>query len=198
MIRGARILAVIPARGGSKGVPRKNVRDVAGRPLIGWTIAAARGSRYIDRVIVSSDDTEIIEVARREGCEVPFVRPGQLARDETPGIDPVLHALKELPGYEYVVLLQPTSPLRTCTDIDGCIERCVASGADGCVSVSEPDKSPYWMYTLAPDAKLKPLLDRAGQTHRRQDLPRVYALNGAVYVARCETLLESRAFVGDN
>lgn len=198
MIRGARILAVIPARGGSKGVPRKNLRVVAGRPLIAWTIEAAQGSRYIDCLIVSSDDPTIIEAARREGCEAPFVRPAELARDETPGIDPVLHALRELPGFDYVVLLQPTSPLRSAQDIDGCIDRCVAGGVDACVSVSEPDKSPYWMYTFAPDARLVPLLGTAGVGHRRQDLPPVYALNGAVYVARCDTLAKSRSFIGDN
>ena len=198
MIHGAQVLAVIPARGGSKGIPRKNLRLVGGKPLIAWTIATAKGSRYVDRLIVSSEDTQIIETARREGCEVPFVRPAELARDDTPGIEPVLHALEALPGYDYVVLLQPTSPLREVEDIDRCIERCVESGADAFVSVSQPDKSPYWMYTLAPGGRLKPLIQSAAPVDRRQDLPAVYALNGAVYVARSEALSRTRTFVGND
>lgn len=114
-------LAIIPARGGSKGVPRKNIRNLAGKPLIAWTIEEAKKSKYINRVILSSDDNEIIEIAKNYNCEVPFVRPKNIAEDNTPGIDPVLHAIKQCPGYDYVVLLQPTSPLRTVEDIDGCI-----------------------------------------------------------------------------
>lgn len=117
-----KILAIIPARGGSKGVPRKNIRDLAGKPLIAWTIEEAKKSKYITRLILSSEDEEIIEAAKKYGCEVPFVRPIELAQDNTPGIEPVLHAIEKCPGYDYVLLLQPTSPLRTVEDIDGCIE----------------------------------------------------------------------------
>ncbi len=196
MIDGKTVLAIIPARGGSKGVPRKNIRDVAGKPLIAWTIAAARKSVYIDRLILSSDDPEIIRVAGEWGCEAPFVRPAELARDDTPGIDPVLHALGALPDkYDYVVLLQPTSPLRAAEDIDGCIEKCRQTAAGACVSVTVPDKSPYWMYTLDDQAEMRPLLETAGQITRRQDMPAVYALNGAVYVARTDWLAAARTFV---
>ena len=198
MICGKTVLAVIPARGGSKGVPGKNVRQVAGKPLIAWTIEEARKSRYVDRMILSSDDAGIIEVARKWGCEVPFVRPAELAQDDTPGIQPVFHAVRELPGYDYVVLLQPTSPLRTCDDIDRCIELCLFKGAFSCVSVVEPDKSPYWMFTGDSDGKIHPLLSDSQMIVRRQDLPQVYALNGAVYVSECETLLERGSFITDN
>jgi CMP-N,N'-diacetyllegionaminic acid synthase len=126
MIGERKVLGLIPARGGSKGVARKNIREVRGKPLIAWTIEEARRSIYLDRLVLSSEDTEIMEIARSFGCEVPFRRPEELAADDTPGIDPVLHALRELPGFDYVALLQPTSPLRTAEDIDGCIERCVA------------------------------------------------------------------------
>jgi N-acylneuraminate cytidylyltransferase len=194
VIHGKSVLAIIPARGGSKGVPRKNIRDLAGKPLIAWTIAAAKASQYIDRLVLSSDDEEIIQVARAHGCEVPFVRPAELARDETPGIDPVLHALEVLPGYDYVVLLQPTSPLRAAEDIDGCITRCAESGAPGCVSVTEPDHHPQWMYTLSGGGALQPITEQHGV--RRQDLPQVYALNGAVYVVQTARLQEARAFLG--
>ena len=129
MIEGLSVLGLIPARGGSKGVPRKNIRLVAGRPLLAWTIDAARASRYLDRLVLSTDDCEIGAVAIAAGCEVPFLRPPELARDDTPGIDPVLHALGQLPPFDIVVLLQPTSPLRLASDIDGCIERMLAARA---------------------------------------------------------------------
>lgn len=192
-----KILAIIPARGGSKGVPRKNIRDLAGKPLIAWTIDEAKKSRYIDRLILSSEDDEIIEVAKEYGCEVPFKRPLELAQDDTPGIDPVLHAIEQCPGYDYVVLLQPTSPLRTVEDIDGCIEKLLVSEADFCVSVSEPDKSPYWMYTLEND-KMVSLLPQEGLVLRRQELPKVYSLNGAVYVGEIQQVIIQKGFITDN
>jgi len=189
------VLAIIPARGGSKGVPRKNIRDLAGKPLIAWTIEAAQKSQYIDRLVLSSDDEEIMQVARTYGCEVPFARPAELARDETPGIDPILHALTALPGYDYVVLLQPTSPLRSTEDIDGCLARCERSNAPACVSVTEPTHHPQWMYTMDDSETLLPISEQ--RSVRRQDLPQVYSLNGAVYVARAEWLNESHSFLGE-
>lgn len=195
MIQGKKVLAIIPARGGSKGIPRKNIVQVAGKPLIAWTIEEARKSTYIDRVILSSEDPEIVEVAKSLGCDVPFIRPKELAMDETPGIDPVIHACNELPDYHYVVLLQPTSPLRLSVDIDGCIEKCVESAAPACVSVSEPEKSPYWMYRLDSEGKMKPILESNTAYLRRQDTPKVYSLNGAVYVGQREWLLEKRSFI---
>lgn len=197
MINDKRVLAIIPARGGSKGVPRKNIRMVAGKPLIGWTIEEARKSKYIDRLILSSDDEEIIEVAKSWGCEVPFVRPDELARDDTPGIDPVLHAMDMLPGYEIAVLLQATSPLRSVEDIDGCIEHCVVGGANACVSVTVAEQSPYWMYTLGTGGGMNRLIFREKAFTRRQDLPTVYTLNGAVYVAYCDWLRRNRTFLTD-
>lgn len=192
-----KILAVIPARGGSKGVPRKNIRDLAGKPLIAWTIEEAKKSKYIDRLILSSEDDEIIEVAKQFGCEVPFKRPLELAQDDTPGIAPVLHAIEMCPGYDYVVLLQPTSPLRTVEDIDGCIEKLLGNNAEFCVSVTEPEKSPYWMYTLE-NEKMVPLLQQEELVVRRQELPKVYALNGAVYVGRTSSLIEEKTFLTVN
>lgn len=198
MIESSTVLAIITARGGSKGLPRKNVLPVAAKPLIAWTVEAARQSRYIDRLILSSEDQEIIDTACACGCEAPFRRPESLAKDDTPSIEPVLHAIAALqPNYDYIVLLQPTSPLRTAADIDGCIETCIRSGADSCVSVMEVAKSPYWMYSLAEDKQLRPLLGDKPFPARRQDLPKAYVLNGAVYVARREWLLRRQAFVGE-
>ena len=194
MINGNRVLGVIPARGGSKGVPGKNIRHVGGKPLIAWTIEAGQASKIIDRVVLSSDDLEIISVAQKHNCDVPFVREPQLAEDTTPTIDVVLDALNRYPAYEWVVLLQPTSPLRTSQDIDQAIERCVALKAPSCVSVCLAQESPYWMFTLKQDAHLTALLPNQAVT-RRQDLPPVYSLNGAIYVAKSEWLKCERKFL---
>lgn len=195
MIQDNSVLALITARGGSKGLPRKNVLPLNGRPLIGWSIEAAKNSRFVDRVIMSSDNDEINDAARTCGCEVPFVRPAELARDEATSMDVVFHALKALDtSYDFVVLLQPTSPLRIAEDIDGCLELCLKHGAPACVSVTEPDKSPFWMYTLDQDRRMRALIP--GKTYdRRQDTPIVFALNGAVYVARTKWLVEKGDFV---
>lgn len=200
MINGKKLLAVIPARGGSKGIPRKNIKELNGKPLIAWTIEEALKSRYLDRVILSSDDEEIIQVAREWGCEVPFKRPSELALDTTPGIDPVLHAIEAISGYDYVVLLQPTSPLRTVEDIDCSIELCVQRNVDSCVSVTKQDKSPYWMYNLSESGLMIPVMKPAEEldTTRRQNLPDVYSLNGAVYVAKIEKLKVSKSFITEN
>lgn len=196
MIGNKSVLAIIPARGGSKGVPRKNIREVAGKPLIAWTIEEAKKSGFIDRIVVSTDDQEIADIAVQWGGEVPFMRPVDLARDDTPGIAPVIHMLTTIqPEYDLTVLLQPTSPLRTVEDIDGAIALMVNRNAKACVSVVEPDKSPYWMYSLDSFGKLLPLLD--GDYARRQDIPVVYALNGAVYVAESKWLVMMQTFVTD-
>ena len=192
---GRRTLALIPARGGSKGLPGKNILPVGGRPLIDWTIAAARGSRFVDRVVLSSDDDAIIATARACGCDVPFRRPAELATDTTPMIDVVLHALDALPEYQRVVLLQPTSPLRTSADIDAACEALDRSDAPACVSVSPVEQSPYWMYRLTDERRMQPLIDTGSQATRRQDLPEVFALNGAVYAARADWLRQQRTFV---
>jgi len=198
MINGKSFLAIIPARGGSKGVPRKNIRLLAGKPLIAWTIEEAKKSKYIDRLILSSEDEEIIDVAKDWGCEVPFKRPNELALDDTPGVDPVIHAINTLPEkYDYVCLLQPTSPLRKVEHIDGCIEKCINNNADSCVSVTEVDKHPYWMYELNKTEILVPLFDDEKLT-RRQDAEKVYVLNGAIYIAKSDFILNEKSFVGEN
>lgn len=195
MIAGHKVLAVIPARGGSKGVPGKNLRKMAGKSLLAWTAEAAANSAYLDRVIVSSDDPTICATALEIGIEVPFVRPAELARDDTPGIEPILHALDTLTEpYDLVVVLQPTSPLRTAADIDAALERTIESGADGCVSVTESTEHPYWTYTVDADHSMRPLFGTLPV--RRQDLPKVYHLNGAVYVARTDVLAKRRSFLG--
>jgi N-acylneuraminate cytidylyltransferase len=189
MIAASTVLALVPARGGSKGVPRKNIRLIGGKPMIAWTIEAARGSRYIDRLILSSDDQAIIDIAVQCGCEAPFVRPTELAGDQADSMAVIRHAIDALPQqFEYLVLLQPTSPMRTAEDIDGAIERCVAQRAPACVSVCETDKSPFWMLRMDEQGVVHPLFPAHQIPDRRQDAPVVFALNGAVYVARTDHL----------
>jgi len=196
VISGQKVLAVVPARGGSRGVPRKNIRDVGGKPLIVWTIEVARASRYVDRVITSSDDDEIISVARAFGCDVPFKRPSELADDKAPGIAPVMHAMENLTGYDIVVLLQPTSPLRTVEDVDLCLEQLLRSGAPSCVSVCEAECHPYIAFERLSDGTLRSFIsDRQVTNLRRQDFPLALRLNGAVYAARIPWLRNSRTFI---
>jgi N-acylneuraminate cytidylyltransferase len=189
-----RVLGVIPARGGSKGLPGKNILPVRGRPLLAWTADAALAARGIDHVVVSSDNDAILAVARGLGAEA-LRRPAHLATDTASTIDVVMHALDSLPGHDVVVVLQPTSPLRTGADIDAAMDRFAAARAPACVSVCEAEQSPYWMYRLAAAQTLEPVLDVPAETTRRQDLPTVYALNGAVYIADASWLRRSRAFV---
>ena len=196
MIDKLRVLALITARGGSKGLPGKNVRPLGGRPLVAWSIAHALASKFIDRVVISSDDPAIIAAACDAGAEAPFVRPAELSGDTVASIPVVLHALDALDNdYDLVVLLQPTSPLRLTSDIDGAIQTCLAAGAPSCIGVVEPAKSPWWMFRKGEDGRLSRLMGPAAT--RRQDLPQVWAANGAVYVARVSWLRQANSFVGE-
>lgn len=195
MIDGASVLGIIPARGGSKGVLKKNIRPLCGKPLVAWTIEAASQSKYIDRLIISTEDTAIATIAENHGCEAPFIRPEELARDDTPGIAPVLHAVSLLPNFDLVVLLQPTSPLRAACDIDRCLEQCSRTPLPSCVSVVESDKPPQWFYRIDSNMRLTPFIDNSTVYTRRQDAPAYYLLNGAIYVARTAFLLREKGFI---
>ncbi|MCS4122743.1 cytidylyltransferase domain-containing protein [Salinibacter ruber] len=197
MIEGQSILGVILARGGSKGLPRKNVCELAGKPLIGWTIEAGQKSEHLDRLILSSDDEEIMNVSAEYGCDVPFQRPSELAEDDTSSMAALLHAIDQVEPYEYVVLLQPTSPLRRANDIDATIKRCHENNAPVCVTVTKTDKPPQWMYTFGSDGRLEPVLDEPKTVKRRQEAPDTYVVNGAVYVARSGWLRRHETFYTD-
>lgn len=186
------ILGLIPARGGSKGIPRKNVRPIAGKPLIGWTIDAALTVAELDRVVVTTDDPEIAAAARTHGADLPFVRPANLACDETPGIDPVLHALDLLPGYDTVVLLQPTSPLRTPDDIRAAIAMYAEASGTNVVSVTEA-KHAAWTFPIDNASRLE--LATGVIAARRQEAQRQVTLNGAIYVAQINRLRLHRSFL---
>jgi len=191
-------LAIIPARGGSKSIPNKNITLVGGKPLLEWTISAARAAQSIDRVIVSTDSPDIAGVARACGAEVPFLRPPELAQDDTPGIVPILHAaqwLKEHQSYEpdYVMCLQPTSPFRTLEDIEAVLKMAWDRQAESVISVTLADQHPQWMKTISEDGTLHDYATDASLVTRRQDLPAVYALNGAIYLIRFDLLLQNQS-----
>lgn len=197
MIDGLSVLGLITARGGSKGLPRKTLRRVAGRSLLERAVAAGRAARTLDRLVLTSDDPELIQAALRLDCEAPFVRPAELATDEARSLDVVRHALAALAEpYDLVVLLQPTSPLRTGQDVDAAVALCVGRAAPSCVSVCEAAKPPQWAYHLDERMGLRPVLPGARPAARRQDLARCYVVNGAVYVARCDWLRDRDSFIG--
>ena len=203
MINGNRVLAIIPARGGSKGLPGKNVKELCGKHLIAWTIELAKSCSDIDKTVVSTDDREIVEVAKKYGAEVPFIRPPELASDTASSIDVIFHAidwLKEHQDYqaEYILLLQPTSPLRTVEDIEGAIQTLKDKDTQAVVSVCETDHHPWWSNTLPEDGNMKHFIRTKRRNKRRQDLPVFYRLNGAIYLADTDYLYEHNGFLGPN
>ncbi len=196
MIDGASVLALITARGGSKGLTGKNLRPLGGRPLIVWSVEAVHGSTLVDRTVLSTESEEIAAVAAAAGCEVPFMRPAELATDEAEHLDVIVHALTTLDRtYDYVVLLQPTSPLRTAADIDNALRFCAARGAPACVSVCPVAKPPEWCYRLDGDDRLLPVAGSFERITQRQGLKPSYALDGALFIARCDWLLAGRDFI---
>jgi CMP-N,N'-diacetyllegionaminic acid synthase len=191
-----KVVSIIPARGGSKGLPRKNVALLNGKPLIAYSIESALKSMLVSRVIVSTEDAEIAETSRRYGSEV-MDRPEELAQDSSPTIPVVVHALHRLEEAKYradvVVLLQPTTPLRTSQDIDAAVELFLETDCQSVVSVCEMEHSPYWSFQTE-EGYLKPLLGEKYLKMRRQDLPKVYLPNGALFISRPKTIYELKSF----
>lgn len=198
MINNKKILGLIPARGNSKGLPNKNIKLFHGNPLICKTINEAKKSKIIDKLILSSEDDKIISIAKENGCEVPFKRPKNLSRDDTKISDVFLHAVKNYPGYDILVVLQPTTPLRTSQDIDNTILKLINSNSKSCVSVSDSESNPYWMYTMNENSKLFSLFPEKKLAANRQELPKTYSLNGAVYAAFIDFFIENKSFFYSN
>ncbi|MCZ7401013.1 MAG: acylneuraminate cytidylyltransferase family protein [Candidatus Methanoperedens sp.] len=196
-----KVIAVIPARGGSKGVPRKNIKLLAGKPLIAYTIETALQSKSLDRVIVSTDDEEIAKIARQYGAEVPFMRPKELAGDTVPDLPVFKHALNNLEkseGYraDLMVNLRPTAPLRTVDDIYNGVNKLINTNADSVRSVCKVEHHPYWMLKVEGDRAF-PLIEGEEEKYpRRQDLPPIYRLNGAVDVSRRDNIIEKNTLYG--
>lgn len=198
----ATVLTLIPARGGSKGLPGKNIRSFLGKPLIARTIETAKDSGMAGRILVSTDDPEIARVSEACGAEVPFLRPAEIAADASPVLAAALHALdwlEEHDGWkaEWLLLLQPTSPLRTADDIRHAFELVQSADTDAVVAVSETKSHPFWVKTLDPSGHLRPFIADQKAPARRQELPPAYALNGLLYLVRVSTLTEEGAFCPD-
>lgn len=197
MIGEKRVLAVVPARGGSKGIPGKNLRMIGGMSLLHRAIGVALESAYVDHVVVTSDDETILRHAEELSGVKTLVRPAELAADDSAMWPAVVHAIEHSEPAELVVLLQPTSPLRLASDVDEAIELLHTRDVTSVVSVSPVTKSPYWMYTLAADGRMRPILPPNDATSRQQ-LPEVHVVNGAVYVVDTEHLRRTRRFVDDD
>jgi len=202
MIDGIRVLAIVPARKGSKGLPGKNGRLLLGRPLLSWSVAAARGSSFVDRVIVSTDDSVFATIAREAGAEVPFMRPTHLSEDRTPSADVVLHALDTLAGlgdsFGYVVLLEPTSPLTEGVDVDAALTHlhCSRERADAIVGIVRTEADhPSFAVAMAIDGTISPVAGGGfANLPRRQDLPAAYRLEGSIYVSDVAAFRLNKSF----
>lgn len=187
MYKEKNILAIIPARGGSKGIPKKNIINILDKPLLHYSIKSAKESKYLDKIIISTDDEEIAQVAKNLGIEVPFLRPKELATDTSKSIDAFIHGIKEEEKngniYDYILLLQNTSPLRQGWHIDEAIEKLLESNERSLVSVNEVNEHPSIMRTIDEHGRLKNLINSNGDS-RRQDFSKVYIVNGAIYIQK--------------
>lgn len=200
MINGKPVIAIIPARGGSKGLPGKNIRDLCGKPLIAWTIEKAKKSKYLDVILVTTDSQEIAGIAKKYGADIPFLRPSDLAGDRVPTYDVIFHALthyREAQGREfgYTVLLEPTSPLREDEDVDRMLETLDGRAEifDAIVSVGEVSEHPSIMKRLVGD-RMEPYCPELTQTTRRQDNVPAYFPYGVAYIAKTTELLREKTF----
>jgi CMP-N,N'-diacetyllegionaminic acid synthase len=199
MIQGKRVLGVILARSGSKGLPGKNLMHINGRPLISWSINSGKNSSYIDDLIVSTDGDEIARLCVNEDVEVPFLRPAELANDTASSFDAVIHAINWLSDrqrfYDIVVLLEPTSPLRESSDIDRALEIMQELRSSSIVSISRAEtQHPSFMYYLGLNKRLEPFLGEYFNSVRRQDLDKLYFLDGTVYCSYIDKLIEKKGF----
>lgn len=197
-----RVLGIVPARGGSKGIARKNVRLLVGKPLIAYTASAALRSVYLSRTLLSTDDPEIVQIGKDFGLDAPFVRPAELAFDSTPMIDVVLHAIRWMQShgekYDAICLLQPTSPLRSSNTIDRCISSLWERDVDSVVSVRlvPPEFNPHWVYFETPDGLLQPSTGERDPIPSRQQLPPAYHRDGSVFVTKTEVVVSDRSLYG--
>lgn len=204
MIEEKSVLAIIPARGGSKGLPRKNIMELAGKPLIAWTIEAGLGSKYIDRLIVSTDDKEIAYLSSSYGADVPFIRPDHLATDASETYATIIHALGFFSErdihFDLIIILQPTSPLRNSLHIDKAFELLTEKNADEIISVTEVAHSPLWSSELPGDKNMEKFISESiRHLKRRQDLPVYYRLNGAIYLVKVKNIIkEESIFISKN
>lgn len=193
MFNNKTFLAIIPARGGSKRLARKNILDLCGQPLLAYSIKAGLKSKYIDKLVVSSDDDEILNVSKNYAAHI-IKRPDELANDTATTFDALKHTIDNIEKYDYIVLLQATSPLRNEKHIDEAIKLLESKNADAIISVCEVDHSPLWSNTLPENGDMKGFLKDEVLNKRSQDLETCYRLNGAIYICKTDKLLEDKTF----
>lgn len=197
MIENKKVLAIIPARGGSKGIPKKNIKAVSGKPMINYTIEAAKECDYIDKVIVSTDDEEIAEISMKEGAIVPFLRPDELATDDAELIDVVMHAIefyeRKAERYDIIVLLQPTSPLRTSEDLQKALEYYMRKGEKSLLSISEVSEHPVIMRQFNGENELEKMVEEDGDGNPPES-KKYYKVNGAIFINSMSELSEKTRF----
>ncbi len=193
MYKNKTFLAVVPARSGSKRLPKKNLLNLCGKPLISWSIDSAIKSKYLDKIVISSDDNMILDIANKKGVQ-SIKRPDQLANDSTTSYDVVKHTLDNLESYDFVVLLQPTSPLRDEKHIDDAIEFLEDKKANAVISVCEMDHSPVWSNTLDSSLSMRGFIKNEFLNKRSQDLDKSYRLNGAIYICKIDYLMKEQGF----
>lgn len=196
MIKNLKVLAIIPARGGSKGLPDKNVAPLNGIPLIAYSIEAAQKSKYVDLCVVSSDSPHILDVAQTYKSAI-IRRPHELATDTASSESAVAHVVSNFPDFDLILLLQPTSPLRTSGDVDAALELFVHGDATALISVYEPEHTPFKCFKLADSGFLKGLVDDHAPFMRRQDLPVALMPNGAIYLIYRNAFLLNQSFITD-
>jgi len=204
MINGKKVLSIIPARGGSEGLPRKNILPLGGKPLIAWSIEAALGSKYIDRCIVSTDDKEIAGIAEEYGAEIPFMRPKKFATSEATADSVIKHALIKLQDlnqfYDYIVFLEPTSPLTDSLDIDSALEKLKNNRdlADSIVSVCKVEYAhPIHDTRINEKGLISPYLGKIFKSYRRQDIEELYYMEGSLYISDTSSYVEKGIFFHD-
>lgn len=199
-----KILAIIPARGGSKGVPRKNIKLLNGKPLLQYTFEAAKNSKLLTDIILSSEDSEIIEIASKMGLKAPFIRPQELATDAAASIDVVLHAIDYMENqgffYDAICLLQPSSPFRESGFIDKSIEKFILQKSDSMLSVlAVPHEfNPHWVFEQDKEGNLKIATGEKEIIKRRQDLPSAFYRDGSVYITKIDVLKNQKSFYGNS
>ena len=200
MINGKKVLTIIPARGGSKGLPGKNIKELCGKPLIAWSIEQALASKYVDKVFVSTDSEEIAKIAKEVGANVPFLRPAELATDDSPTSDAILHVLEQLSmkgeSYDYVALLEPTSPLRKSNDIDDAISMIVQNADTDClVSVGEIHmEHPMIVKKFNAKGFVAPYISNITKIHQRQQADEAYFPYGVIYISRVSEFKKNQTF----
>lgn len=204
MINGETVLALVPARGGSKGLAGKNIKELHGKPLIGWPIQAAVHSKYVDRVIISTDDTKIAEIAKEQGAEIPFLRPTELASDTATSISVIEHTLQycqsEGFSYRYLVYLEPTSPLTGTEDVDKALELLISKRdiADAIVGISKViNTHPIFDVTIDQKGMIAPFMNKNFSAPRRQEINDLYFFDGTLYISDVDSLLFHKTFYHD-